>query len=59
MVLFTDRGLEWMYKKGIWNWKDNLFNEREKQKFDRQVRGSAVFFTGLIMTIGTIIAIVI
>ena len=57
MILFTDRGLEWMYRKGIWNRKDKLFDEREKRKFDR-VSGSAIFFTGLIMTIGTIIAIV-
>ena len=30
-------------------------NEKEKRSFDRQVRGSAFFFTGLIMVIGTIV----
>lgn len=59
MIVFTDRGLEWMYKKQIWNRKDNLFNEREKRKFDRQVRGGAFFLTGLLIVIGTIVVVIV
>jgi hypothetical protein len=58
MILFTDRGLEWMYKRQIWNRKDSLFNEKDKRKFDRRVRGSALFFTGLMIVIGTIVVVI-
>ena len=58
MIVFTERGLEWMYKHGIWNRKDKLMNEKEKRSFDRQIRGSAFFFTGLIMVIGTILVLI-
>jgi hypothetical protein len=58
MIVFTERGLEWMYKHGIWNRKDKLMNEKEKRSLDRQIRGSAFFFTGLIMVIGTILILI-
>jgi hypothetical protein len=30
LILFTDRGLEWMYKQGIWARESYLINEKEK-----------------------------
>jgi hypothetical protein len=57
MILFTDRGLEWMYRRGIWKRSDRIFDEKDAGWFDRYVSGSAFFFTGLIMVIGTILVL--
>jgi hypothetical protein len=57
-LLLTYGGAIILFKDGSWHGcarrkygivKNKLFGERGKRKFDRQVRDSAIFFTGLIM----------
>ena len=58
MILFSNRGLDWMYRKQILDRADELLNEKEKRRYDRHVRGGTFFLTGLIITIGAILVAV-
>jgi hypothetical protein len=56
MILFTDRGLDWMYKQGIWARASNLIKEKDKRRFDRYIYGSGFFVAGLITLTGSLLA---
>ena len=30
MIMFTDRGLEWMYKSGIWSKRNTTFSDKQR-----------------------------
>jgi hypothetical protein len=32
LVMFTDRGLEWMYKQGIWSLKGEVVHDKAKDE---------------------------
>ena len=56
LILFTDRGLEWMYKQGIWARESRLIKEKEKRRLDRYNGGGGFFAAGLITFVGSSLA---
>jgi hypothetical protein len=56
MILFTDRGLEWMYKQEIWARESHLIKEKDKRRLDRYNGGGGFFVAGLITLAGSLLA---
>jgi len=55
-ILFSDKYLNRMYKKGYWKEDSVWFDEKTGGRFDRYGRGGRIFLVGLILVIGSIIA---
>lgn len=55
-ILFTKKGLEWMYKNGIWEKESSIFNEHQLKRFNRHYGGGGIFALGLILLFGSLIA---
>jgi len=56
MIVFTDRGFEWMYRNKNWSRKDSLFNEKDRRRIDKYYRGGGILFCGLVMFLGSLLA---
>jgi hypothetical protein len=56
LILFTDRGLEWMYKQKIWSKNNPTFSDKQRERLDRYVRGGGFFVGGLITLAGSLLA---
>jgi hypothetical protein len=56
LVMFTDRGLEWMYKQGIWSLKGEAVHDKARRRVDKYIRGAGILVCGLIMFGGSLLA---
>jgi hypothetical protein len=56
MIMLTNRGLERMYKSGIWSKRNTTFSDKQREWLDRYIRGGGFFLDGLIMLVGSLFA---
>ncbi len=54
-VLFSEKGLDEMYKLGIWKDQSKLFVEKESRRMDRFYGGGGLFMVGFTIIFGLVV----
>jgi hypothetical protein len=58
-ILFSDKALDQMYKKGYWKDKSAVFDRKSGRRFDRYYNGGGIFLLGIVMIIVSVVAFLI
>jgi hypothetical protein len=56
MIVFTERGFEWMYNSKIWSRQGSIFSDKDRRRIDKYYRGGGILFCGLTMFLGGLLA---
>lgn len=57
MILFSKKGVDWMYKEGLWK-VAAPFNKKSDRRFRRYISGTRLFVIGVILLVGSILGII-